>query len=104
MEVPFETFAGFLNWLFGPSMGGFTILTWFASWVLEDLAWWQKLASKVRSVIFYAGSIALGIGAYLLLQNEEIVAAIDPYFKIVLSATTIWLASQVAHRVDKATA
>lgn len=102
MEVPFEGFAGFLNWLFGPTMGGFVILTWFASWALEDLAWWQGLTSKTRSLIFYLGSIAIGVGAFFLLQNEQLVATIEPYFQIIVAATGVWLSSQVVHKVNKA--
>lgn len=103
MEVPFETFAEFLNWIFGPSVGGFAILVWFASWVLEDFQWWHNLSSKVRSLVFYIGSILLGVGAYLLSQNEQIVIAIEPYFRIILSATVVWLSSQIAHKADNTT-
>ena len=101
MEVPFETFADFLNWLFGPSIGGFSILIWFVSWALEDFQAWHDLPSKIRSLVFYIGSILIGVGAYLLSQNEQVVLAIEPYFKIVLSATVVWLSSQVAHKADK---
>lgn len=102
MEVPFETFAEFLQWLFSPSMGGFVILTWFASWALEDFAWWNELKPKIRSIIFYVGSIIIGVGAFLLSKNESLVAAIDPYFKIILAATSVWLSTQVVHKIDKA--
>lgn len=102
MEVPFETFSEFLNWLFSPSMGGFAILTWFASWALEDAKWWHELSSKVRSIIFYAISVVIGIGAYLLVQNEALVTAVDPYFKILLAATSVWLSTQIVHKIDKA--
>ena len=101
MEIPFETFAEFLGWLFGPTIGGFGILVWFASWALEDFKFWQNLSSKIRSLVFYVGSILIGIGAYLLSQNKELVAAISPYFNIILSATAVWLSSQVVHKVDK---
>lgn len=103
MELPFESFSEFLGWLFGPSMGGLVILMWFASWALEDVAWWHNLTPKTRSIIFYLSSIVIGIGAYLLLQNEAVVQAIEPYFRIVLAATVVWLSTQVAHKVDKAT-
>lgn len=102
MTVPFETFGDFLSWIFSPSAGGLVIVMWFISWTLEKAEFWANLNSKLKLVITYVASILLGIGAYLLSENEALVTAIEPYFKVVLSVTVAWLATQVAHENNPA--
>jgi hypothetical protein len=100
MNIPFENLSEFLAWLSGPTAGGLVVVMWFVSWLLEKNSWWHSLQSKTRSAIIWGASVLIGVGAFVLAQNPELVATIDPYFKVVLYVTVAWLATQVAHNKD----
>ena len=81
--------------------GAVALLVWFASWALDDIAGWQALAPKVKSLIILGVAIVFGVGAVWFGGHPEWVAAAEPYVKAVLAVCAAWLASQVAHKADK---
>lgn len=91
-------FADLLNWLSSADGGAFIIVTWAVSWALEEAAWWHALTSKTRSLAVLGVSIVLALGATVLQQNPELVAAIEPYFVPVYYTVGAWLATQAAHK------
>jgi len=90
-----------LQWLL--SGGTVLVVKWFASWYLEDLAWWnEKLSSKNREILILMLSLILGVGATVLVYlPPETFAQIRPFMAIVLFTVSTWLTGQVAHRSDK---
>lgn len=82
--------------------GALAVASWFASWFLEEFAWWHALASKVKSSIILAISIAIGAIALLLQSRPDWVAALEPFAQFVFIVLSAWLATQVAHKVGKA--
>ena len=93
-----KTVGDLLAFLAGP--GAVAVVVWFSSWALEELAWWQKLTSKARSLAILGGSIVLGVLATWLQSQPQIVAALEPYITPVISAIGVWLTSQIVHRAN----
>jgi len=91
-----------LAWLTGADAGAFLVVTWLASWGLEEFAFWQKLSSKARQLIILLLAAALGAGAQWLADNPATVAALQPYVQPAIYAAIAWLGSQVAHRLNTA--
>lgn len=96
----FDTFQSFLSWLTGADGGAFILLSMAASWLLESTGWWNALTSKIRGLIILGIAIVLGIGALFLQNNPQLVAVIDPYFKVIMYSISAWLALQGSHRLD----
>lgn len=88
-----------ITWLIGG--GTVAAVSWFVSWFLEPLAWWQALRSQVRKLIILGVSIGIGMVATFLagLPPEEL-APYLPYLNTFILAVVAWLGSQVAHRAD----
>lgn len=98
MNEGITTLQDLLVWLAGP--GAFVAVSWATAWLLEDVAWWQNLTGKLRSVITLAGSLVIGIVAIIVLGNEEIVAALSPYFAAIIAIVGTWIVTQTAHKLD----
>jgi len=95
------SFSDFLKWLTSPDGGALLVIMWFVSWGLEEFGWWQKLASKVKALVILAAAIVLGaLGVWAQSWPAMVLAAIEPYFKVVTYIVIIWLGSQVVHKVD----
>lgn len=89
-----------LDWLIGPDGGAWIVITFVVSWALEGWGTWDNLPSKAKSLIILVLAIVLGLFANLLSMHPEVVAAIEPYSKVVMTILTLWLSTQTAHRVD----
>jgi multisubunit Na+/H+ antiporter MnhG subunit len=100
MQLPFKDFATFLAWVTGPDAGGFVIIAWGLSWGLDRFDFWNKMESKTKSLLILLTSALFGCTAITLAQYPAIVAAIDPYFKVILSCVVMWLTTQVSHKND----
>jgi hypothetical protein len=99
-QLPFSDFGSFLAWVTGPDAGGFVIIAWGLSWGLDRFDFWNKMESKTKSLLILLASALFGCTAITLAQYPAIVAAIDPYFKVVLSCVVMWLTTQVSHKND----
>lgn len=93
------TFAEILTLLVtGGAVGA---VAWFASWFLEGFAFWDKLPSKLKSLIILVLAILVGILAtWLLSLPPEQLAPYLPYISMVIMTVVAWLGTQVAHRAD----
>lgn len=96
MELP-KSFAELIQMVISPSGGGFLIISWFASWVLEYFAFWKNLETNVKRVIILWIAVILGIGATELSFHPDVVKAIEPYANTVMATIAAWLTTQVAH-------
>jgi len=89
-----------LNWAV---TGGFVAgVSWFASWILEDVAWWANVKSQYKKLAILGVALVLGIGSTYLKQNEALLVAVKPYLEMGTLTIGAWLATQVAHKADKA--
>ena len=92
------SFAELLAVLQGPA-AVFAVI-WATSWGLEEMAGWQKLSKKLKSLIILGFAIVLGAGAVWFSGHPDWVAAAEPYIKMVLGVTGAWLGTQVVHRTN----
>lgn len=90
-----------LAWLTSADQGSFLVVSWFVSWALEEVKWWQDLSGKVKSLAVLGLSILLGVAAQFLALQPDLVAAIEPWFQPVLYAVLAWLATQTVHIAGK---
>ncbi len=82
--------------------GGVAMAAWFASWMLEEFAWWAKLSSKVKQALILAGALALGWGAVAYQSvAPETRAMLARYLEVAVLTVGAWLASQVAHNLNR---
>ena len=95
-----DNFSTVVEWL---SVGGsVTVVSWFVSWLLEDFAWWNALKSQAKKLFIFVVAALIGIGATYLRQNESAIQALLPYLDTVVLVGGAWVATQIAHKVDKA--
>jgi uncharacterized membrane protein YfcA len=79
--------------------GAVAVVGWFASWFLEDFAFWQNAHPKVKMLVILAVSILLGMGAVFVLGlPPEVLAKWEPYLGAAFIIVTTWLGTQIAHR------
>lgn len=90
-----ETILKVLTWLAGG--GCVVVVSWFASWFMEEFNFWQVLNSKVKQVIVLIFAILLGCGAVSLLQDPILLDKLAPYLLVVVTAMGAWIATQKAH-------
>jgi hypothetical protein len=93
-----ETFADLLQALQGPLAVG--VFVWFASWGMEEFAFWQALSGKAKSLIVLGFSVLLGVGSVWFSGHPAWVETAAPYVKAVLAICGAWLGTQVVHRND----
>lgn len=95
-----QTFSDLLAFLTGA--GGATLLVaWAASWALSGMAWWEKLDSRAKSLGILGIALLLGVLAtYVQSLPPEQLALIEPYMQTVIAVVGVWLATQVAHKVN----
>lgn len=82
--------------------GAVALVSWFASWLLEEFSWWATLSSKVKQVAVLFGALVMGslAIAYQTLVPPEIKAMLEPYFQMSILTISAWLASQIAHNIN----
>lgn len=84
-----------LTWIVG--MGAPAIVAYVLSLVVENWAGWSTLPHNIKVLVPMVVSILLSIGASLLLQYPAIIAQIQPWFQMVVSAVLAYLSSQKAY-------
>lgn len=83
------------------SGGGVWVVSQFVSLFLENVSWWHTLSPGLKITGTLGASVALGLGASYLVDQPDVIAQIQPYYKIVVLAVTSWLASQMAYMKTK---
>jgi putative flippase GtrA len=92
------TLEAFLLWL--ASAGGSGTV---ASFILEELPWFQGLSSKGRKWVSFATMSVLGAGAFVVLTYvpADVLMAIAPYFAIIGSAFVSVFSGSIWHKQTK---
>jgi hypothetical protein len=96
LQQAIPTIDELLKWVVGG--GSFIIANWFASWFLEEFAFWKELQSKVKTAIIFVIALSMGVGASYLSLHQDIYASIAPVVNPVLLMATGWIVLQYAHR------
>lgn len=84
-----------LTWIVG--IGAPSIVAYVLSWVVENWSGWSTLPKEVKFILPMIVSVGLSIGASQLLNYPEIIAKIQPWFQVTMSAILAYLASQKAY-------
>ena len=90
-----------LIWILG--MGGPAIAAYVFALVAENFSGWSTLNHNLKILIPMIFSALLAVGASVLLKYPEIIAQIQPWFQIVVSAILAYLASQRGYMKAMAT-
>lgn len=78
--------------------GGAPILVGMVfSYVAENVPAWHKLPKWIKFVAPVIVAVLLGLGANYLLLNSDIIAAISPYWAIILSIIVAWFGTQAGY-------
>jgi|OpeIllAssembly_1097287.scaffolds.fasta_scaffold00448_7 hypothetical protein len=84
-----------LTWIVG--VGAPAIVAYVLSWVVENWKGWSTLPKDVKVILPMVVSVGLSVGASQLLKYPEIIASIQPWFQVTMSAVLAYLASQKAY-------
>jgi hypothetical protein len=100
MSTTIANLKDFLSWLTGLDGGAFILVMWVVSWGLSGVSWWEALDAKLKQIIIIGAAVVLGILGVLMQNAPAFVAAVDPFFKPVMSIVLLWLASQTVRKVE----
>jgi predicted tellurium resistance membrane protein TerC len=81
-----------LTWVVG--MGAPAIVAYVLALVVENWAGWANLSHNIKVLVPMLASILLSVGASMLLKYPAIIAQIQPWFQMTVSAVLAYLASQ----------
>lgn len=84
-----------LKWLAG--IGAPAVVMYLVSWLVENWKGWSTLPFAVKFLSPMILSVLFALGATMLLRYTDIIATIQPWFQIVVSAIIAYLASQKAY-------
>lgn len=95
-----DNFAKVMEWL---TVGGsVAVVSWFVSWLLEDFDWWNNIKAQYKKLLVFVFAALIGVGAKYLQLNEQALLVIKPYLDTVILVGGAWVATQIAHKADKA--
>ena len=84
-----------LVWITG--VGAPAIVAVLLSWVVENWKGWSTLPHNLKVILPMIVSVGLAVGADQLLHFPDIVAQIQPWFQVLMSAILAYLSSQSAY-------
>lgn len=87
--------AQVLLWIAG--IGAPSIIAYILSWVAENWKAWSTFPKEVKFLTPMIISILLSLGAAQLLKYPDVIATIQPWFQVVMSAVLAYLSSQKAY-------
>ncbi len=88
-----------LTWLIG--IGAPAVIAYVLSFVVENVSWWATLPRTVKVIVPMLASVLLSVGASILLQYPPIIAQIQPWFQVTMSAILAYLATQKAYITEQ---
>lgn len=93
MEIP-QTLGEFATWLATAGAFGFMM-----SLIVEWVPGWEKWGATPKFFITLALAVGLGLGSYGLINwvPAGIKEGLEPFYQLIVSAITIWAASQGTH-------
>lgn len=90
-----QQLAGVLLWL--GAGGSLLAVNWVVANFLEKQEWWNKLAKWVKYVVPPFAAILLGLGANELVEFDQLVSAVQPYWFIISNIIIGYFGSQLGH-------
>lgn len=100
--IDLTNLSGVLVWMTG--IGAVTVANWLFGKVLSGIPAWNGLPSEVKWAIPPIFAVILGVGSTFLLQRQDIVAVVAPYFTLIMTILLGYFGSQTAHLQTKALA
>lgn len=97
--VDFASLVAVLTWI--SLAGGPYLAGWVFALLAENWPQWHDLPRQVKFAAPLVVSVALSIGANLLLQQNEVVSYLDPWYRMIAVAVLAYLGSQVAYMKAK---
>ena len=91
MDVDFTNLTAVLQWI--SLAGGPYLAGWFFALLAENWPKWHELPRQVKFILPLVMSVTLSIGANLLMAQSEIVAFIDPWYRMAAMAMLAYLVS-----------
>lgn len=88
-----------LLWLTG--MGSPAVVMYILSFVAENWSKWSTFPHWVKFYLPMVLSILLTVGSVTLLKYPEVIATIQPWFQVVVTAIIAYIASQKAYMTAK---
>lgn len=94
-----ENLNSFISWIV--YSGGALLI---ASWVLDKIPAFVKAASQTKYIINLAVAVILAAGFYAVIVYVPagVLAALDPWFKIVAGVVVVYSGQQAVHQATKA--
>ena len=94
----FESLPEFMIWL-GTGAGAAVAFSFLA----ELFPAWHKLEADAKKVVSSIGSVLIALLAFFGLQYipADVIAAIDPYFKVIVGVLGVHFSGQLYHQITK---
>lgn len=94
MEQLPQSFGEFATWLATAGAFGFIM-----SLIVEWVPGWEKASSTLKFFVTLGLALGLGFASYGLINwvPAGVKTGIEPYYQLVISAISIWAASQGTH-------
>jgi len=97
--VDFTSLVAVLTWI--SLAGGPYLAGWAVSLVAENWPQWHTLPRWVKFTLPMLASVALSVGANFLLQNNNAVTALDPYYRMIAVSVLAYIGTQTAYMKSK---
>jgi hypothetical protein len=88
-----------LIWIVG--IGAPSIVAYVLSFVVENFSWWATLPHTVKVLVPMVASVTLSVLASVFLQYPAIIAQIQPWFQVTMSAILAYLSTQKAYITEQ---
>jgi hypothetical protein len=99
MQIDYTVFEGVLKFLVGG--GAPVVVTYALSLLVENWSKWHELPRWLKFLLPMLFSALLAVGAQILSGYADIVAAISPWWTIVVVAVTSYISSQKGYMATK---
>ena len=97
----FGSLTDVLTWL-AVGGGGTAATAWVVSYLVEYVPTWHNLPSAVKFILPILVSFGLAFGANVALDYTDVLAQIQPYWLMLVTAVMGWISSQYGLAVAKA--
>jgi hypothetical protein len=99
-RIDMENWSEVMQWL--TTGGSVALVAWFVSWLVEDYAWWNNFKVQTKKLLILLVALIIGMGAQYIKLHPELIVLIKPYMDSGVLIVVAWVATQIAHKVDKA--
>lgn len=99
IQVDWADFRSVLIWLAG--VGSPYVVGYIVSLLAENWPQWHNLPRWVKFLVPMLVSVALSAGATMLLQYEDIIGIVGPWWTLIIGAILAYLGTQVSYMNSK---